>query len=207
MSSDPQYEEKKNRVLQLYNNPPEGDIVVSLDEKGSITVKEYGGSAWRVDEARIPDRQQVKGKVEFSAAYLPHAGKILHRFTDRKNSHEVIELVKKVRSEYPDKGLHLILDNHRIHTSKEFKDYVKEDGSIELAYTPKHASWLNAVEQIFASIQRWVINNSSYQSVEEATRMIEKHLNTLSQRLIALLSEKPYTFALRMVQMINPMPT
>jgi hypothetical protein len=65
-SNDPNYEEKKNKILELYNNPPPRDngIVVSLDEKGSITVKEYGGSpTWRLSEAaeaRIPDRQNIK---------------------------------------------------------------------------------------------------------------------------------------------------
>jgi hypothetical protein len=41
VSKDPLYEEKKERILQLYNNPPDDGTVVSFDEKGSITLKEY----------------------------------------------------------------------------------------------------------------------------------------------------------------------
>ena len=61
---------------------------------------------------------------------------------------------------------------------------------------------------MFASIQKWVLNNSSFQSVEEVTGMIERHLTSLGERLVDLLAEKPFTFALKMmVQVINPRPS
>lgn len=185
---------------------------MSLDEKGTITAKEYGGSpAWRVEESRIPDMQKIKGRTELTAAYLPHDGRVYHRFSERKSAHEIVELLRSVRAGNPRKKLYLILDNHRMHTSKYFKKFVyEEDKNIELAYTPKHASWLNAIEQIFASVQKWVLDNSSYQSVEEVIVMIKRHLSSLRRRLIELLILRPFRFGLKMMrmgQMINPLPT
>ncbi|OHE55201.1 MAG: hypothetical protein A3K61_01570 [Thaumarchaeota archaeon RBG_16_49_8] len=103
--------------------------------------------------------------------------------------------------------LYVILDNHKMHLSKGLKGFVEEDKRIELVYTPKYASWLNAVEQIFASIQKWVLNNISFHSIGEIVAMIDRHLASLDSRLSELLKEKPFTFALKMVQMANLKPT
>ncbi len=206
VSNDPNYEEKKDRILELYNNPPDDGVIVSLDEKGTITVKQYGGSpGWRLLEERIPDRQSIRGRIELSAAYLPHEGIVLRRFSEKKSAHELVELLKSVRAQYSNTKLYVILDNHKMHTSKEFRGFVNgQDGNIELVYTPKHASWLNAIEQIFASIQKWVLDNSSYQSLDQVIGMIEKHLTCLGSRLIELLAIRPFRFALKMMgQMIN----
>lgn len=162
---------------------------------------------WRLNESRIPHMQEIKGRVELSAAYLPHKGLVFHRFSEKKNTQEVIGLIKQVRTAQPHTKLYVILDNHRMHTSKDLKEFVKQDGAIELVYTPKYASWLNAVEQVFATIQKWVLNNSSYQSVNEIVAMINRHLTSLCARLSELLKEKPFTFALKMVQMTNLKPT
>jgi hypothetical protein len=116
---------------------------VNLDEKGTITVKQYGGSpTWRLSEVRILDMQSIKGRTELTAGYLPHEGRVFHRFSEKKKSaHEIVELLKSVRAQYPNTKLYLILDNHKMHISKVFKKFVyEEDKNIELAYTPKHAS-------------------------------------------------------------------
>ena len=148
------------------------------------------------------------GRVELAAAYFPHTGRIFTRFSEKKGSKELVELLKRIRSEYPEGKLYVILDNHKMHKSKELKAHLAVDRGIELVYTPTTSSWINAVEQVFASIQKWVLNNSSFQSVEEVTGMIERHLTSLGERLVDLLAVKPFTFALKMmVQVINPRPS
>ncbi len=49
---------------------------------------------------------------------------------------------------------------------------------------------LNAFERVFASIGKWVLNNSSIQSIE-VTGMIESHVTSLGERLAELLAERP----------------
>jgi transposase len=162
--------------------------------------------------SRSKDSRQAehkKGRTELTAAYIPHDGHVFYRFSEKKNALEIVELLKSVRAKYPFQKLYVILDNHKMHISKDLKRFVyEEDKNIELAYTPKHASWLNAIEQIFASIQKWVLDNSSYQSVEEVTRMIERHLSSLGGRLAQLLVMRPFKFGLKMMgRMVNPVPS
>jgi len=127
-SSDPEYEEKKDRVLRLYNDPPRDGAVVCMDEKGSMTVKAYGGSSWSLERPCIPEAQNVMGRVELTAAYLPHLGDVYYRFSEKKSSGEVVELVKTVRKDHPSSRLFVILDNHRVHTSKELKREIRGGG-------------------------------------------------------------------------------
>lgn len=206
-SSDPEYEEKKDRVLRLYNDPPRDGAVVCVDEKGSMIVKEYGGSSWSLEKPHIPERQKIQGRVELTAAYLPHLGHVYYRFSERKSSEEVVELMKAVRKDHSSARLFMILDNHRMHTSKELKGFVEEDGGIDLVYTPKQASWLNAVEQVFSSIQRWVLNNSLFTRAGEIVDAVTRHLTWLKGRLGELLrTNGKFTFGLN-AYTFNCMPS
>jgi transposase len=142
----------------------------------------------------MPDMQSIKGRTELTAAYLPHDGRVFYTGSPkRKSAQEIVELLKSVRALHPNTKLYLILDNHKMHISKDFKRFAyEEDKNIELAYTPKHAFWLNAVEQIFASIQEWVLDNCFYQPLEKAIAMIERHLSSPGRSLVELLIMRPF---------------
>ena len=70
VSKDPDYDEKVKRILELYNDPPNDGVVVCIDEKGSMTVKDYNGSAWRTEAPKISDRQRIRGKAELARCRL-----------------------------------------------------------------------------------------------------------------------------------------
>ena len=186
------------RILGLYNDPPKDGVVVSLDEKGTITVKDYGGSSWREDVPRIPDRQKMRGRTELTAAYLPHSGRVFYRFSDKKKAHHVTGLLRQVRASVPKPlKLYVILDNHRMHTGSLLKRFVEEDKFVELVFTPKNASWWNAIEQVFADLQKKVLNNSSFEDVAVMKSAVRRRLSGLNVRLKELLAAKGgrYAFA------------
>ena len=186
------------RILGLYNDPPKDGVVVSLDEKGTITVKDYGGSSWREDVPRIPDRQKMRGRTELTAAYLPHSGRVFYRFSDKKRTYHVTGLLRQVRASVPKPvKLYVILDNHRMHTGSLLKRFVEEDKFVELVFTPKNASWWNAIEQVFADVQKKVLNNSSFEDVGVMKSAVRRRLSGLNVRLKELLAAKGgrYAFA------------
>jgi hypothetical protein len=181
LSEDPDYDKKVKRILELYNNPPEDGVVVCIDEKGSTTVKDYNGSAWRSDAPRISDRQKIRGKAGLTAAYLPHSARVFYRFSSKKRAYHVTGLLRQVRASIPrPMKLYVILDNHHMHTGELMRGLVARDGFVELVYTPKSASWWNAIEQVFADTQKKVLNNSSFDDVGEIEgRCEEKGCATL----------------------------
>lgn len=79
-SKDPDYEAKKNRIFSLYENKPKDGVVVCFDEKGTVAVKDYQGSAWSKKERRVLAKQTVRGTTELFAAYSPHEDELTVKF-------------------------------------------------------------------------------------------------------------------------------
>ena len=108
-------------------------------------------------------------------------------------------LLRQVRASIPrPMKLYVILDNHHMHIGDVMKGFVARDGFVELVYTPKNASWWNAIEQIFADAQKKVLNNSSFEDVVEMKDAVKRRMRDLTARLEELLSIKgKFSFALR----------
>ena len=56
-------------------------------------------------------------------------------------------------------AIHLILDNHSAHVSRETRAWLAEQpaGRFEFTFTPKHGSWLNLVEGFFSKLARSIL--------------------------------------------------
>lgn len=84
-STDPNYQQKKEDVLSLYNNPPKDGVVLCFDEKGAITVKEYQGSGWTLEQIKARLHYKIKGITEMFATYNPLTNEAVIMFDDKKN--------------------------------------------------------------------------------------------------------------------------
>jgi hypothetical protein len=51
-SNDPDYQSKKVQIDELKNNRPRKGKVVSFDEKGTVTVKHYGGKSYSREQQK-----------------------------------------------------------------------------------------------------------------------------------------------------------
>lgn len=61
---------------------------------------------------------------------------------------------------------------------------------IRFAYTPKHCSWLNPIENWFAKLQRHVITDSSFSSVKELEAQIKAYIDFYNKCLVKPLKWK-----------------
>src|SRR5260370_3073123 len=89
---------------------------------------------------------------------------------DRHRSREFIEFLKLVDAAYPaDTAIHLILDNHSAHISRETRAWLAEQptGRFEFTFTPTHGSWLNLVEGFFSKLARSVLRHIRVSSKQE----------------------------------------
>lgn len=57
------------------------------------------------------------------------------------------------------------------------KEYLQnQQHRIRFVYTPKHCSWLNPIENWFAKLQRHVIANATFSSVDDLTQRIKAYI-------------------------------
>ena len=109
-----------------------------------------------------------------------HTGKRHYAFYDWKNSFIVTEFLEKLLKIYPNRDIYIIWDGWSAHRSEHTNMFLDLHSRIKILPLPTKASWLNPVERDFSSVQRFLLNNSDFESVVEfihATEIfIEKEL-------------------------------
>jgi transposase len=110
------------------------------------------------------------GTVSLLAGIDLLTGKVHALAKDRHRSREFIEFLKILDAAYPaHTAIHLILDNHSAHVSRETRAWLAEQpaGRFEFTFTPKHGSWLNLVEGFFSKLARSILRHIRVASKQE----------------------------------------
>jgi transposase len=178
---DPEFAEKMAEVLCVYRKvkllkkeaaaakkkPSDAVAVISYDEKPGI-------QAIATTAPDLPPQPGVHPTFARDHEYKRHGtvsllagidlltGKVHALVKDRHRSREFIEFLKLLDAAYPARtAIHLILDNHSAHISKETRAWLADQpaGRFEFTFTPKHGSWLNLVEGFFSKLARSVLRH------------------------------------------------
>jgi transposase len=167
----------------LKENPPPNSVVLSFDEKGKTPVKRFGGMRWLSGRYFVPYKQKVKALFDLFMVVNLHTGERQYRFYEWKNSFIVIDFFEwLLREVYPNQDVYIILDTWSAHKSNAIKAYIGLQARLHLVYLPTCSSWMNEVERDFSRIQREVLDNSNFNTPQEAreviTQFIEKELKS-----------------------------
>jgi transposase len=76
-----------------------------------------------------------------------------------------------VTSAFPDRQLHVILDN--LNTHKKNEHWLKVHPNVKFHFTPTSASWRNQVEVWFSILQGQSLSGASFTSLQQ----LEQHIN------------------------------
>lgn len=123
--------------------------------------------------------------VDTTVARLPEQDEIV-LMVDQLNTHQSASLVRWVASQLGFegdlgiKGFKGILRDMK--TRKAFLE--DESHRIRFVYTPKHCSWLNPIENWFSKLQRHVIRNGNFSSVEDLKNKIESYISFYDRCLL-----------------------
>ncbi len=176
-SPDPDFETKKNRVLDLYAHPPAGARVLCLDEFGPLNLQPRLGQGWH--RARHPVRfratyTRTAGVRHLLAAHDPATGRMYGHIRPSKTWREVRELLRTLRARFTE-HLVVVLDNFSPHHKQELREWVAER-DIELVFLPTYASWLNLIECQFQALRRHALNGTDHASHAEQDAAIHAYL-------------------------------
>lgn len=167
-SLDPDFDTKQAEVCGLYLKPPEGAIVICLDEKTGVQAKE----PVRPDIPPKPGRRARRefeykrhGTVALLAALLVHTGEIKGAVYERHSRVEFLDFLKRLERDIPaDKAVHAILDNLQVHKTPEVEAWLEAHPRWRFHFTPTHASWLNQLELWFSILSRRLLKRGVFKS-------------------------------------------
>jgi transposase len=194
-SNDPDFEAKKNRILELYAiadstvEPGDPSVVFCMDEFGPLNLQPHPGKQWAAvggthrDPDRPPRRRRratytrPHGVRHLLAAYDLGRDKLYGHIKKRNGRTQFLAFVRYLRSLYPpDVRIAIVLDNFSPHLSTK-KDARVGDwaaaNNVELAYTPCYASWLNRIEAQFTALRYFTLDGTDH---EIQGRMIRRYI-------------------------------
>jgi putative transposase len=165
-------------------------VIISYDEKPGIQAI---GNVY-------PDLMPVEGHYSTIARdyeYKRHgtlsllagidliSGRIYYKVFEQHRSCEFVEYLKGLESTYLEEKIIIILDNLKIHTSEETREYLATvPDKFEFVFTPKHASWLNIIESFFSKMVRSVLRGIRVDSMNELKERISQYINQLNEKQV-----------------------
>lgn len=167
VSRDPQFVAKVRDIVGLYLQPPEHAVVLSVDEKTSIQALERPQPPLPLRSGRATRHThdyKRHGVVDLYAALEVATGAVTHRLSNRHTAADFLSFMRQVARRYPDRELHVILDNSSTHRTPEIRAWLAAHPRIHFHYTPTSASWLNQVEGFFGSLTKQSLSVTEFPS-------------------------------------------
>jgi transposase len=201
-SNDPDFEVKKNRVLELYDiaegkaEPAKGDptVVFSMDEFGPLNLLPRPGKQWAPvvsrrskGSASSPRRRRrratyrrTQGVRHLLAALDMNRDRLYGHVKANKNRTTFLSFCRYLRSLYPPEvRIAIVMDNYSPHLSTTKDGRVGEwatANNVELAYVPTNASFLNRIECHFAALRYFALDGTDHRDHDEQNSMIRRYI-------------------------------
>lgn len=79
-------------------------------------------------------------------------------------------------AQYPDRELHVVVDNLETHFTPDVSDWLANNPYITFHGTPVGVSWLNQIEIWFGLITRQAIRRGTFNSVQQLVTTIKYYI-------------------------------
>jgi transposase len=170
-ADDPSFWIRAGAVCRLYLNPPPGAVLISVDEKTGIQAKsrkhpEIPARPGR--DARREFEYARHGTVSILAAMNVTTGEVIAERIHRNDSQTFTRFLSMLHQMIPPHlRICLIMDNSSSHTSRATRAWLAAHPRFSVTCTPKHASWLNMIEQWFGVLARRLLRRGDFTSRDE----------------------------------------
>ncbi len=180
LSNDPRFEEKLIDVVGLYLNPPQGAIVLCLDEKSSVQALDRTQPSLPMKKGRaatMTHDYKRNGTTTLFAALDVLTGTVIGQCLPRHRHEEFLKFLRTIEREVP-AGLqvHLICDNYATHKHPAVRAWLAKHPRFHMHFTPTSSSWLNLVERWFRELTDKALRRGVFHSVPDLIAKIEEYL-------------------------------
>lgn len=199
-SNDPDFETKKNRILELYDiadgkaepGPRDPTVVICMDEFGPLNLQPHPGRQWAPvaagkGDTTAPRRRRMRatykrpnGVRHLMAGYDLSTDRLYGHIVPKKNRTAFLAFCRYLRSLHPPEvRIAIVLDNFSPHLSTKTDTRVgawAEANNVELAYTPFYGSWLNRIEAQFTALRYFALDGTDHPTHQAQGRMIRRYI-------------------------------
>ena len=177
LSNDPLFIDKVRDVVGLYLNPPEGALVLCVDEKSQIQALDRTAPVLPLRPG-LPERRTHdyvrNGTTNLYAALDVASGKVITTMTERHRAEEFRRFLNLINRSVPDDlDVHVIVDNFSTHKTPEIHRWLVRHPRFHLHFTPTYSSWMNLVERWFAELTNKWLRRGTHRSTKELEASIE----------------------------------
>lgn len=178
-SHDEEFREKRDDVLHTYYDTPTDEHIICVDEKTSIQALERKNPDIAMQPGQ-PVRRESEyirhGTLCLMGAFDVRKGKLFGFTDDSRGGDTFIDLLDHVDACYPKGRGHIVMDNLSDHDTDDANQWFDDHPRWTRHFTPKHASWLNQVEDAFSILQSRVITRGSFTSKDDLRDKIYAYL-------------------------------
>ncbi|MFF1473711.1 IS630 family transposase [Streptomyces mirabilis] len=167
-------------ICDLYRNPPQGAVVLSVDEKTAIAARSRRHPGRPAAPGR-PVREEFEyrrhGTASMVAALDVTTGEVLTEIIARNDAATFTAFLDRLDAVIaPGREIHVVLDNGSSHTAKHTKKWLAGHPRWTVHWTPPHASWLNQVELFFSALTRRVLRHGDFPSREDLIDKLDTYV-------------------------------
>ncbi len=185
LSNDPLFVDKVFDVVGLYLNPPDGAVVLCVDEKSQLQALARSQPAFPMmpgmPEKRTHDYVR-HGVTSLFAAFNTADGTVISSLHRRHRTIEFKKFLTKIDGEVPAHlDVHLVCDNYGTHKSPAIKKWLAAHPRFHMHYTPTYSSWINQVERWFAYITDDLLRRGDHHSVHAVEADIRAWVKTWNE--------------------------
>jgi transposase len=171
---------RRGAVCALYLDPPQGAVVLSIDEKTAIAARSrrhLGQPARPGEPARQEFEYRRHGTVSLVAALEVRTGEVFTEVIGRDDAVIFTAFLEQIdRAIAPGKEIHVVLDNGSSHTARHTKTWLAAHPRWCVRWTPPHASWLNQVELFFSALTCRTLRNGDFGSRDDLIEKLEAYV-------------------------------
>ncbi|WNI16142.1 IS630 family transposase [Actinacidiphila sp. ITFR-21] len=176
----PDFWQRAEHICDLYRNPPQGAVLLSVDEKTAVAARsrKHPGRPATPGRAARQEFEYVRhGTASLVAALDVRTGEVLTEVITRNNAATFTGFLNRIDTLIPPgTDIHVVLDNGSSHTARHTQAWVKAHPRWTTHFTPPHASWLNQVELVFSALTRSVLRHGDFASRDDLIDKMDSYI-------------------------------
>src|SRR3954453_13904390 len=188
---DPAFADKRGMIEKLYTDPPEGSVVVCLDEMGPQAARSYPGQqpihAEPKDGADGGDRRPAgrarqeidygrRGKGYIFGAFRPATGEALTVPYPSRSAANWADFLGRVEAWIPAEveRVYALVDNLQAHRAVDVLLFALAFARWEFVFQPVYAAYLNLIEPWWKVLRSLALKGRRFETWEEVCRAVEE---------------------------------